>query len=217
MAKRCSFLLTALLLLLFPPGVEAKKPKKRSAPPASAADYFPLRVGDSWNYRNTSGDAEYSLKILSEEQQADGSTRYVMEKLAGVKILYSFSKPPGWVLLHLEDYPEHEGLKATYEPARQYLQNPLKAGFKWTSTSKDPTQTDVTENNEVVGFETVKVPAGKFRAMKVVSEVTGGVAHMIKSYWYADGVGLVKTTTDGGKIKYGFELTDYSFKKKPAQ
>ncbi|MEY2564726.1 MAG: hypothetical protein QOH88_2919 [Verrucomicrobiota bacterium] len=214
MAKRWPFLFTALLLLFFTAGLEAKKPKQQPAPPASTADYFPLRVGDSWNYRNTTGDAEYSLKILSEEPQPDGSIRYTMEKLAGVRILDFFSKTPGWVLLHWENYPEHEGLQAKYDPAKQYLQNPLKAGFQWTTISKDPTQTEVTEKNKVVGFETVMVPAGKFRAMKVVSEVSGGVAHMIKTYWYADGVGLVKTTTDGGKLKYGFELIDYSFKKK---
>ncbi|MDP9003866.1 MAG: hypothetical protein M3N12_03645 [Verrucomicrobiota bacterium] len=213
MAKLCSLPLAALLLLFLTPGVHAKKPKQHSAPLASVADFFPLRVGDSWKYRNTSGDAEYTLNILSEEPQADGSTRCTMEKMAGVRILYSFSKPPGWVLLHSEGYPEHEGLEARYEPAKQYLPNPAKVGFQWTSSSKDPAQTEVTEKSKVVGFENVTVPAGKFRAIKVVSEVTGGVAHMTKSYWYADGVGLVKTTTDGGKIKYGFELTDYSFRK----
>ena len=51
--------------------------------------------------------------------------------------------------------------------------------------------------------------------MKVVTEVSGGAVPMIKTSWYADGVGLVKTTTEGGQIKYGSELTDYSFKKKP--
>ena len=53
--------------------------------------------------------------------------------------------------------------------------------------------------------------------MKVVSEVSGGTGPMTRTNWYADGVGLVKSTTQGGQIKYGSELTDYSFKKKPAK
>ena len=138
-----------------------------------------------------------------------------MELLAGVIVRKFFSKPSGWVLLHIERYPEHEGLEAKYEPAKQYLQNPLVPGFKWEWKGKDYTQTDVTESSQVIGFEKVSVPAGKFRAMKVISQVTGGAVVMNKTSWYADGVGLVKTTTEAGKINYASELIDYSFKKKP--
>ena len=38
---------------------------------------------------------------------------------------------------------------------------------------------------------------------------------MIRTNWYADGVGLVKSDDrQPAQIKYGSELTDYSFKKK---
>ncbi len=188
------------------------KPK----PAKTDADYFPLRVGDSWTYRNTE-EGGYTLKVLSEEPQDGGPVRYVVEFRSGVIIQNVFSKGNGWVLFHAESYPEHEGLKATYEPPKQYLPNPLVAGQKWEWTGKDPTQMQHHESSRVVGFENVTVAAGKFRAMKVVSEVSGGAIPMTKTNWYADGVGLVKSTTDGGKIKYGSELTDYSFKKKPSK
>jgi hypothetical protein len=180
----------------------------------AAVDYFPLRVGDFWTYRNTSGDGEYSLKVLSEEKQTDGSTRYLVEMLSGVKIDSLFSKANGWVLMHGERYPEHQSLEAKYDPAKQYLPNPLVIGTKWEWKGKDVTQTDLQEANKVIGFEKVTVPAGKFRAMKVVSQVSGASAPITKTYWYADGVGLVKSKTEGGKINYTWELVDYSFKKK---
>ena len=207
MLKNYTLSCIALACLLAATATAEKKPK----PPAG--DFFPLRVGDSWNYRNTSGDSQYSVKVLNEEKQGDGSSRYEVELLAGVQIRKFFSKPSGWVLLHAERYPEHEGLEAKYEPPKQYLQNPLVPKFKWEWRGKDYTNTEVTESSEVIGFENVSVPAGKFRAMKIVSKVTGGAAVMTKTYWYADGVGLVKTTTDAGEIKYGSELIDYSFKK----
>jgi hypothetical protein len=197
----------ALTILLATMSATAEKSKP------AAGDYFPLRVGDSWIYRNTSGDGEYSLKVLSEEKQPDGSARYLVEMRSGVKIHSWYSKNSGWVLMHAERYPEHEGLEAKYEPAKQYLQNPLVAGSKWEWKGKDHTQTERTENNQVAGFETVIVPAGKFRAMKVVSQVGGAATLMTKTCWYADGVGLVKSTTEGGQIKYGWELANYSFKK----
>ena len=193
-------------ILLLAANAPAQKPKP-------GADYFPLRAGDSWTYRNTGDDSRYTIKVLSEEPQADGTILYQVELRAGVIVLKFFSKPKGWVLLHADRYPEHEGLEAKYEPPKQYLPNPLKTGLKWNWAGRDYTSTEVTEASEVTGSETVTVPAGKFRAMKVVSKITGGAAVMTKTYWYADGVGLVKTTTEAGEIKYGSELIDYSFKK----
>ena len=208
MLKNHTLSCVALVLCLVATNATAgKKPK----PPAP--DFFPLRVGDSWTYRNTSDDSQYSLKVLNEEKQGDGSSRYEVEFVAGVHVRKFFSKPGGWVLLHAERYQEQEGLEAKYEPPKQYLQNPLVPGFKWEWNGRDFTNTEVSESSQVIGFENVSVPAGKFRAMKVVSKVTGGAAVMTKTYWYADGAGLVKTTTDGGAIKYGSELIDYSFKK----
>jgi membrane-associated phospholipid phosphatase len=180
----------------------------------TAPDYFPLRVGDSWTYRNTE-EGGYTLKVLSEEPQEGGAVRYVVELRSGVVIQNVYSKAVGWVLFHAENYPEHEGLKASYDPPKQYLPNPLVAGQKWEWTGKDPTQVERRESHRVVGFEYIKVPAGKFRAMKVISEVGAGAIPMIRTDWYAVDVGLVKSTTVGGQIKYGSELTDYSFKKKP--
>jgi hypothetical protein len=202
----------ALAALAFVSVGVAAKPK----PAKIDADYFPLRVGDSWTYRNSEAGG-YTLKVLSEEAQEGGPVRYLVEFRSEVIIQNVYSKVSGWVLFHAENYPEHEGLKANYEPPKQYLPNPLVAGQKWEWTGKDPTQMEHHESSRVVGFENVTVPAGKFRAMKVVSEVSGGAIPKIKTNWYADGVGLVKTTTEGGQIKYGSELTDYSFKTKPAK
>jgi hypothetical protein len=202
---------TAIILLSLAPG-----PSAPAAKPKPEADFFPLRVGDSWTYRNSESGG-YTWKVLSEEPQEGGPPRYVVEFRSEVIILNIFSKAGGWVLFHSESYPEHEGLKATYEPPKQYLPNPLVAGQKWEWTGKDPTQMERHESSRVAGFENVTVAAGKFRAMKIVSEVSGGAIPMTKTFWYAEGVGLVKTTTQGGQIKYGSELTDYSFKKKPAK
>jgi hypothetical protein len=195
--------------LLFLRGASAAKPKPKSGP---AADYFPLRVGDSWTYRNTE-EGGYTLKVLSEEPHEGETVRYVVELLSGVKIHNVYSKANGWVLFHAESYPEHEGLQATYDPPKQLLPNPLVAGQKWEWAGKDPTQVEHHESSRVVGVETITVPAGKFRAMKVVSEITGASVPLTRTSWYADGVGLVKMTNVGGAIKYGSELTDYSFKK----
>jgi hypothetical protein len=198
-----------LSAFLFISAAPAKKPKETKP----AGDYFPLRVGDSWTYRNTE-EGGYTLKVLKEEPHEGGPSRYVVELASGVKILKTYSKGPGWVLFHGENYPEHEGVQVSYDPPQQFMPDPLAVGQKWEWHGKDTTQVEYRESSRVVGTETVSVAAGKFRALKVVTEITGGGATKTTTNWYADGVGLVKSATDAGKYKYGSELTDYSFKKK---
>ena len=80
------FGLAALLSLQ---GASAAKLKNKSTSGAPA-DYFPLRSGDAWTYRNTS-EGGYTLKIVSEEPQQGGTVRYTVELAAGVKVLKIFS------------------------------------------------------------------------------------------------------------------------------
>lgn len=210
MKIRSALVLTCALLALV---VSAQAQRTRRPQAATGGDYYPLRVGDSWKYRMVEENAEFTVKVLSEEKQADGTVLYMVEKLSGVKVNQWYSKPSGWVLLNREAYPEHEGLGIKHEPAKQFLKNPLTAGARWNWSGKSTTLMDMTESNRVLGPDTVKVPAGTFRAMKVVTRVSEGPGTATKTYWYADGVGLVKYMTESGPIKYTWELVDYSFKK----
>jgi hypothetical protein len=204
-------ILAALGLAALVFAAEAKVKKKE--PPKATPDYFPLQAGYKWTYRNLE-EGGYTLSVVKEESPGEGPVRFTIELLSGVKVHRVYSKAKDWVLFHSEDYPEHEGLKSSYDPPRQYLPNPLAAGQKWEWSGKDPTQVEYRESSRAVDFEDVTVPAGKFRAMKVVTEVSGASILKIRTNWYADGVGLVKSATEAGQIKYGSELTDYSFKKK---
>src|SRR5436190_10598119 len=133
MGKMRMLAAVTLATLALGSSVTARKPK----PAKAATDYFPLRIGDSWVYRNNESGG-YTLKVLSEEPQERGAVRYVVELRSEVIIQNVFSKAAGWVILHAENYSEHEGLKATYEPPKQYLPDPPVAGQRWEWTGKDP-------------------------------------------------------------------------------
>jgi hypothetical protein len=211
--KRLATLLALLLIVLSSAMAQQRRRTPRAnAAPAVAADYFPLRAGDSWTYRHSEG-SEFTVKVLKDEKQPDGTLRYLVEIQSGARIQYTYSKPTGWVLLHRTDYLEQEALKKDYKPAKQYLRNPLTVGASWNWAGQDVTGTDASESSQVVGLEWVEVPAGKFHAMKIVSQVSSGGALVTKTYWYAPGVGCVKSSSEAGQIKYGYELTNYSFKK----
>ncbi|HVG34173.1 MAG TPA: hypothetical protein VM911_13875 [Pyrinomonadaceae bacterium] len=229
MKKAClmrALALSCLMLLLASSSIvlaqrRSRRPA-RTTPAATAAskDFFPLRVGDSWTYRHSEG-SQFTYKVLSEEKQADGTIQYVVQLTSGSKIDYYYSKPSGQVLLHRISYPlEETGLKIDFNPAKPYLKNPLTAGAKWEWAGKDIGQNDTAESHQVIGPEVVEVPAGKFKTMKMVSKLILGGSQATRTFWYAEGVGLVKSTTEAksaaGLFSYGFVLTDYSFKKNSA-
>jgi len=216
---RHALALICLLLLLSSSAAMGQRRKKRVARqvPAASQEFFPLRAGDSWTYRHSEG-SQFTIKVLSEQKQPDNTTQYVVQLASGNLVDYYYSKASKWILLHRIVYPQEEtGLKVEYNPATQYLPNPLTVGAKWSWAGKDIGGNDVSESSRVIGLEWVEVPAGRFRATKIFSIVNQGGGTAEKTYWYADGVGLVKSTTEAkssaGLFSYGFDLIDYSFKK----
>jgi len=183
-------------------------PSSGGASSTGSKDYFPLTVGDSWKYRSTTADgkqSEFTIKVLNEEKE-NGHTLYLVETVSTFQPIHDwYSKPSGWVLMHRQEYVK-TGNKAEYQPTKQFLKNPLTSGdsWKWKGTGMMGLQID--ESNEVSGPETVSVAAGKFEAMKVMTKVVQGGAPVTKTYWYAPGVGLVKSMTDTGSVKSTTEL-----------
>lgn len=180
-----------VLILLSALAAIAQKPKETPPP-----DYFPLRVGDSWQYRTTTADgkqSEFSIKVLSSEKQSDGADHYLVETFSTFQPIHDwYSKPAGWVLVHRIAYPKNEAMKAAYQPVKQYLKNPLSTDAAWQWKGKGMMGIEIDESSRVLGSELVEVPAGKFQAMKVETKVIQGGAPVTKTYWYANWVGFVK-------------------------
>jgi len=168
-------------------------------------------VGDSWKFRSTTADgkqSEFTIKVLSEEKE-NGKPLYQVETVSTFQPIHDwYSKPSGWVLMHRQEYVK-SAMKAEYQPTKQFLKNPLQSGDSWQWKGKGMMGVDIDESNEVAGPETVSVPAGKFEAMKVTTKVVQGGAPVTKTYWYAGGVGLVKSMTDTGSVKSTTELVEH--------
>jgi hypothetical protein len=189
-------------------------PSSAGGESSRSKDYFPLRAGDTWKYRSTTADgkqSEFSIKVLNEEKE-NGNTLYLVETVSTFQPIHDwYSKPSGWVLMHRQEYVK-TGNKAEYQPTKQFLKNPLATGDSWHWKGKGMMGVEIDESNQASGPETVSVPAGKFDAMKVTTNVVQGGAPVTKTYWYAPGVGLVKSMTDTGSVKSTTELLEYSTK-----
>jgi hypothetical protein len=188
-------------------------------PKVPPPDYFPLKLGDWWKYKSTTAEgktSEFTVKVLRQEKQTDGSTQTLVETLTSFQTINDwYSKPPGWLLLHRQAFPSNPNLKAEFQPIRRYLKNPLIPGDTWDWQGQGMMGVAIQENSKVIGAEEVMVPAGKFRAMKVITQLTQGGTPVTKTYWYANFVGLVKGMTDTGAVRSTSVLMDYSFKPKP--
>ena len=187
-------------------------PSSSSGGSFGSKDYFPLGVGNTWKYRSTTADgkqSEFSIKVLNEEKE-NGNTLYLVETVSTFQPIHDwYSKPTGWVLMHRQEYVK-TGSKAEYQPTKQFLKNPLTSGDSWHWKGKGMMGLEIDESNQVSGPETVSVTAGKFEAMKVMTSVVQGGAPVTKTYWYAPGVGLVKSMTDTGAVKSTTELLEYT-------
>lgn len=181
-------------------------------------DYFPLRVGDWWKYRSTTIDgkqSEFTIKVLSTENQAAGTDLHLVETISTFQPIHDwYSKPAGQVLMHRIAYPKNDALKADYQPVKLYLKNPLSVGSSWQWKGKGMMGVEIEESSRVTGTETVEVPAGRFQAMKVETNVVQGGTPVKKTSWFANGVGMVKSTTDAGSMQSTSVLLDYSFKQR---
>ena len=100
------------------------------------------------------------------------------------------------------------------------LPKDVKAGDDWVETfNVDVTGTDATSNWTVtysfaaIGQEKVTVPAGTFMTMKLTNRISwpnSGMPDMDVAYWFAEGVGLVKTAFSWGGVDAGTsELISY--------
>jgi hypothetical protein len=81
------------------------------------------------------------------------------------------------------------------------LKLPAKAGDSWTNEPAVPDGAVKRTVKYTVGKEEeVEVPAGKFKAVQVEVEqiIEGRERTLVTTYWYAAGVGVVKSTMNAG-------------------
>jgi hypothetical protein len=192
-------------------------------------DYFPLRKDYWWRYQSdaTTGASTFKVLVVAAELQPDQIVWWhVHTESAGMGGANAssaagfddwYTKPKGWVLVHRQRN-NTSGQTGDYLPPRQLLQNPLAAGqiWSWNGTGTFA-GIGISETNVVSGPEDVIVPAGKFRCLKVSTEVVQGGSPVKKIYWYAPGVGLVQSGTESGGVLSLSRLIDYSFRPKPGK
>lgn len=188
------------LLTAYTNGQDAKK----EAPPPSSLNYYPLEVGNEWNYRLTANNKSSSvvIKIAKiDEQNAAllesptvNATEHVMQSDKGV-----FRS-------------RFNGAEVT--PPLRLLPYPAKPGEKWEgefSIAKSSGKHKYT--GEIQKEETVAVPAGKFTALRVLIKLEQNGMIVETTYWFVKDVGFVKQSVETTGNSILLELEKFEKKK----
>jgi hypothetical protein len=195
--------------------------KKITPPPP---DYFPLRYKYSWQYESkTSAGVKSTFKVtdihdVRNSDIVEGSTdahpiHHELSTEAGTMVINDWYLKSNGMVEYLSSEYVSAKTKCDFAPQRPYIKIVMNDKDTWQWSGKGMMGVAIEENSVASGPEEVAVPAGKFKAMKVVTQVKQGGMPATKTYWYGPNVGLVKSHTEGGAMVSDTELTAYQFPK----
>jgi hypothetical protein len=184
-------MLHAIVAMLMSFGAVAAPVPKHLMP--KEVPYYPTEVGTKWVY--IQNDMERPEEITKSEAQG-GALRLTVQVGAKGELTVTSDVSKDEVI---------ERTSGNFKIDRTVLRFPLKEGDSWDFVC--PIQKGLhAESGKITVCETedVTVPAGKFRATKVVFTVTevNGEARPIPhayTFWYAQGIGLVRLEYRGGE------------------
>ncbi len=176
--------------------------------------FYPLQVGTTWHYRR--GESKFTVRVVKHEKVGDVPCALLESKCDGkvggrehlavkdngiyrydVSSLFKSDKP------RLKTKEGEVFHTQTLKPPMLVLKLPPKKGDDWKIVSQGEVEVfrgsfKVDEEQEIV------VPAGKFKAFRVVARDVEGTAlspaPVITSF-YAEGVGMVKQLIEIGDAK----------------
>lgn len=160
------------------------------------------KVGDKWTYKTDTG-IEWINEVIGDEKGI-----FIIASLD--KLILSYDKKDMTCVKAFKDGKED---KETIGRLKKYYNFPLFSGKKWNSRFSfyNPAyrmDNDISAEYSAIGVEDVEVPAGKFKAFKVMVKLNITVLSTPERqlsgasyYWWAPDVrGLIKYETDKSDI-----------------
>jgi len=201
--------------------------------------YMPIVTGVSWSYKLTGPVPDTFTRSITAveaggfadlEVFGSGITRQSKWTCDNGNLIAVNPADGGSSTLNTEDYSVDFQTTAS---SGVTLPSTVNAGDAWEQTltlegtqtineTVIPTKNQFSNTCKAIGIESVTVEAGTFDAMKVecmtVMDITITMNEnpiqqnltLNNVHWYAENIGLVKTTTTGGGLDSMIELTTYS-------
>ena len=163
------------------------------------------RAGDQWIYAWTAGESKGTkISQVLGSREVRGA-QYLVLRIEPVNAYFTLDLHWAWATSIAESRVTSRAI-----PPLPWFNWPLEVGKRWeyqgvleSQESKDR----VRDSYKVMGMEDVQVPAGTFRAVRIVREVNASV---VDQYWYAPDVRwYVKWLGRRGKDEFQEVLQEY--------
>ena len=166
---------------------------------ADDKDYFPTKKGTKWIF--TAGDGEITVTVEGTEKVGDVECAIFKKDYPDQTTREYYAVTDKGVSLHKIDAQQTMEFKDNPIPRVRFG---TKKGDKWEW------KTEGQEGNyENAGEEEITVPAGKYKALKIVVSAKSGNNEYKITRWYASGVGLIKEESAAGDQTRTMELKKF--------
>jgi len=202
----CKF--SGLILFVFGLALSCQPLATAQEKTQDSKSYYPLKAGNKWTYQIESDSvAKGSAKLINQIAK--------IEKIDGVSLarLETIAKGKVAATEHLNATEKgifrnrYNGTEVS--PPICILKFPIKKGSTWKTESKvgDEKLSVSCKSDE----DEIEVPAGKFKTVKVVmdAEVAGAGILVSTTYWFAQGVGIVKQHVNINSMQFTILLEKY--------
>jgi hypothetical protein len=156
-------------------------------PEAGSKLYYPTKIGTKWVY---SMDGKKLSVVLSAVEVKDGATVITLVTEEG----NGKTAPLEIISLSEKGVFRVSALGEKIDPPLCLLKMPATPGNEWETGSR-PDELESKGKHKIFGPEEIEVPAGKYKVIRVESEVnfTGLSEPLRYTDWYALGVGCIKS------------------------
>jgi hypothetical protein len=162
------------------------------------AGLYPTAVGTKWEYIYDGDEKQVMTDEVTQGKHRPDEFEVTRTIASGSKYLSVYRLADGELAIRVKE-------NRSVDPPVLMAKVGMKAGDKWESEYKmfmgEASGVTIrgTEEVSVGKAEEITTPAGTFTATPVTRK-SGGAT--LETYWYADGVGLVRVTRDGMKHPY---------------
>ncbi len=178
--------LVVMLVAALPCQAQQTSPKAETK--EKTPDYYPLKIGSKRHYLVEVGNGRKVVFMyqIAKVENTDGKRLARVEMVVNgeVKSVEEIGIEGGGIFRYrTNDVP--------ISPPECLLKYPVKAGETWTAETKTGDQPG-TLRASTGNKEEVEVPAGKYQAISVKTEMTSSGSRVRITSWFAPDVGIVK-------------------------
>jgi hypothetical protein len=221
------------------PATEAPTEVPASGGGACSNPYLPVVISATWNYKMTGSSSDtFTRSIIAADEGsftdqdvfATGVTRQGKWNCESGSLTALNPSNGGSASVNTENVSvdfqttaaSGVSLPAAINPGDEWQQAVTLEGTQTISEMVIPAKNEFTNSCKAVGMESVTVEAGTFNAMRVDCQTVMKITitmqetpietalNMNGVNWYAEGVGLVKSTSTGEGLDSTIELVSYN-------